>query len=87
MKGAAVMLPHPTYVALVAGQSAKTLWMHTGCMTIAVWASPDPTGLSLLGSTVKLKLRLMMSGNRMPPTNSKSVTVSSVESPNVTCAN
>ena len=45
---------------------------------MAVFASPEPTGLSLSGSTVRLKLRLMISGNKMPPVNSKSVILTSV---------
>ena len=45
---------------------------------MAVFAAPEPTGLSLSGSTVRLKLRLMISGNKMPPVNSKSVILTSV---------
>ena len=41
---------------------------------MAVVASPDPMALSLFGSTVSEKLKLMISGNKMPPVNSKSVT-------------
>ena len=41
---------------------------------MAVVASPDPMALSPFGSTVREKFKLMMSGNKMPPVNSKSVT-------------
>ena len=74
IKVSAVIVPHPTYVLLSLGQSLNTLCIQIGCMAMAVVASPDPMALSPLGSTVREKFKLMMSGNKMPPVNSKSVT-------------
>ena len=75
--GIGVMRPHPTHGR--SGQPSKMLWLQIGCKMMADVSNPEPGTLSRCGSTVRLKLSVTTSGNRMPPLNSMSITLESAE--------